>query len=151
MRGHTVPVQDSTFELDSRTPVRVVLADDHARHRQLMALVLGLDRRINVVGMASDGSEAITLVRELDPDVVLLDARMPGVGGVEACARIREESPSTACVMLTMADDPDEIDAAFAAGAKAYVFKATAAADIVDVVLRVVPRGSVVGSHSVTG
>lgn len=120
-----------------RGPVRVVLADDHARHRKLMALVLGLDERIQVVGQACDGAEAITLVRELDPDVVLLDARMPGMGGVEACARINEESPDTHCVMLTMADDPDEIEAAFAAGAKAYVFKATAIADVVETVLRV--------------
>ena len=102
-----------------------------------MALVLGLDRRVNIVGMASDGVEAVALVRKLHPDVVLLDARMPRMTGVEACARISTESPSTVCVMLTMSDDSDEIDAAFAAGAKAYVFKATAVADIVDVVLRV--------------
>lgn len=127
------------IEMGPKAPVRVVLADDHGRHRQLMALVLGLDRRVRIVGLASNGDQAVTLVRDLDPDVVLLDARMPGLGGVDACARIRRESPSTACVMLTMSDDPDDIDAAFMAGAKAYVYKATAAADIVDVVLRFAP------------
>lgn len=138
----------SPIELaETRRPVRVVLADDHARHRQLVALVLGLDERIEVVGQASDGAEAITLVRELDPDVVLLDARMPGIGGIEACARIGEESPATHCVMLTMADDADEIEAAFTAGAKAYIFKATAMADITDTVLRVARLGSAAGRH----
>lgn len=132
-----------------RGPIRVVLADDHARHRQLMALVLGLDERIAVVGQASDGSEAITLVRELDPDVILLDARMPGMGGVEACGRIAVESPATHCIMLTMADDPDEIEAAFDAGAKAYVFKATATADIVDAVVRVARLGSSAGRQPI--
>ncbi|MGE9808844.1 MULTISPECIES: response regulator [unclassified Janibacter] len=119
------------------TPVRVVLADDHVRHRQLMAMVLGLDGRIDVVGQADDGEGAIEQVLALDPDVVLLDCRMPGIGGIEACSRIRVQAPRTHCLMLTMADDREDRDAALAAGAEAYLFKAADADEIVEAVLRV--------------
>ncbi|KGN32341.1 hypothetical protein N802_18425 [Knoellia sinensis KCTC 19936] len=126
----------------SEAAVRVVIADDHVRHRQLMAMVLALDPRITVIGQASDGAEAVSMVEDLEPDVVLLDARMPGVGGVEACARIGQLAPATRCLMLTMADDPQEIDAALAAGATSYLFKSVESGVIVEAILRAAATGA---------
>lgn len=139
-------VHSLSHEVEIGPPIRVILADDHTRHRHVMALVLQLDGRIAVVGEAANGAEAISRVRELDPDVVLLDARMPVVGGIEACARIARESPRTQCIMLTMADDRHEIAAAFAAGAKGYIGKTATSDEIVEEILRVARTGSTLGS-----
>ena len=71
-------------------PVRVLLADDHRLMREGTAALLGADERIEVVGLARDGQEALTLAERRRPDVVLLDLNMPVVDGLEACARLRE-------------------------------------------------------------
>jgi DNA-binding NarL/FixJ family response regulator len=70
-------------------PVRVLIADDHRLMREGTAALLAADERIEVVGLAADGAEAVALAERRRPDVVLLDLRMPGVDGLRACARLR--------------------------------------------------------------
>ena len=114
----------------SESPVRVVIADDHPVFRAGMVTVLDDLPGIEVVGQASDGAEALEVVAEHRPDVVLMDLRMPGVGGLEATARIRVEHPDTAVVVLTMDGDDDSIFAALRAGARGYLLKEADGLDI---------------------
>jgi DNA-binding NarL/FixJ family response regulator len=102
---------------------RVVLADDQRIVRDGLALVLGLLPNVEVVGTAEDGSQAIALVAEHRPDVVLMDLRMPNVGGVEATRRIRQDHPSTQVIVLTTYSDDESIFAALQAGARGYLTK----------------------------
>lgn len=80
---------------------RVVICDDQSGFRQLVAIVLNLDPDLEVVGETADGRQAIQLVRELRPDVLLLDIAMPVMDGLEALPQIRESAPETQVVMLT--------------------------------------------------
>jgi len=114
----------------SASPVRVVIADDHPVFRAGMVTVLDDLPGIDVVGQAADGAEALEVVATQQPDVVLMDLRMPGVGGLEATARIRVEHPDTAVVVLTMDGDDDSIFAALRAGARGYLLKEADGLDI---------------------
>src|SRR5690349_22551580 len=80
-------------------PVRVVIADDHDLYRRGMQVVVELDGTATVVGEASNGEEAVEAVMRLNPEVVLMDVRMPGVGGIEACRRIRVAAPEARILM----------------------------------------------------
>ena len=75
-------------------PIRVVIADDHDLYRRGMQVVVELDGTARVVGEASNGVDAVEVCTRVQPEVVLMDVRMPGVGGIEACRRIREAVPS---------------------------------------------------------
>ena len=109
---------------------RVLICDDHPVFRAGMATVLQDLDRVDVVGQAANGEEAIAAVAEHRPDVVLMDLRMPGVGGLEATARIRVEHPDTAVIVLTMDSDDDSIFAALRAGARGYLLKEADGLDI---------------------
>jgi DNA-binding NarL/FixJ family response regulator len=109
---------------------RVVVADDHPVFRAGMVTVLDDLPDVEVVGQAADGEEAIAAVSAHSPDVVLMDLRMPGVGGLEATARIRVEHPDVAVVVLTMDSDDDSVFAALRAGARGYLLKESDVADI---------------------
>jgi DNA-binding NarL/FixJ family response regulator len=109
---------------------RVLIADDHPVFRAGMVTVLQDLDGIEVVGQAADGDEAVAAVAEHRPDVVLMDLRMPGVGGLEATARIRVEHPDTAVIVLTMDSDDDSIFAALRAGARGYLLKEADGLDI---------------------
>lgn len=102
---------------------RVVVADDQAVVREGIVMLLGLLPGIEVVGSARDGAEAVALVAELAPDVVLMDLRMPRVDGVEATRRIREDHPATQVVVLTTYADDDSLFPALRAGARGYLTK----------------------------
>jgi DNA-binding NarL/FixJ family response regulator len=103
--------------------VRVVVADDQAVVREGIVMLLGLLPGIQVVGSAKDGEEAVALVAELAPDVVLMDLRMPRCDGVEATRRIRSEYPATQVVVLTTYADDDSLFPALRAGARGYLTK----------------------------
>ncbi|AVZ75725.1 DNA-binding response regulator [Streptomyces lunaelactis] len=102
---------------------RVIVADDQAVVREGIVMLLGLLPGIEVIGSARDGEEAVALVAELAPDVVLMDLRMPRCDGVEATRRIRSEHPGTQVVVLTTYADDDSLFPALRAGARGYLTK----------------------------
>ena len=115
----------------SQNVVRVVVADDQKVVREGIVMLLGLLPGIEVVGAAGDGEEAVQLVAEHSPDVVLMDLRMPRVDGVEATRRIRAEHPGTEVVILTTYADDDSLFPALQAGARGYLTKDAGGEEIV--------------------
>jgi DNA-binding NarL/FixJ family response regulator len=103
--------------------IRVVLADDHAMVRRGLEQLLGAEPDIEVVGLARDGAEAIELVEQTAPDVVLMDLQMPGIDGVAATKQIAGSGADTAVVVLTSFSDSERILAAIDAGAVGYLLK----------------------------
>ncbi len=121
-------------------PIRVVLVDDHAVVRTGLAQLLSVADDIEVVGTAGDGAEAIDVVREQTPDVVLMDLQMPGTDGVEATRALQESDLPTQVLVLTSFSDGDRIVAALDAGAVGYLLK-DAEPDEVLAGIRAVSRG----------
>jgi DNA-binding NarL/FixJ family response regulator len=105
--------------------IRVALADDHRILRASLAVFLDDDEAIEVVGQADDGAQALDLVRELEPDVLLLDLNMPGTGGLDVLPEIRETLPDIKVLVLTGRDEDSYIMRALRAGAHGYVLKTT--------------------------
>jgi two-component system NarL family response regulator len=103
--------------------IRVLLADDHAVVRSGLAAIIGLQDDLQVVGEAADGEQAVSAWRTLQPDVTLMDLRMPGIEGVSAIRAIRSEHPRAAIIVLTTFDHDEDIYAGLRAGAKAYLLK----------------------------
>jgi NarL family two-component system response regulator LiaR len=104
-------------------PIRVLIADDHSVVRQGLRMFLGSDRELEIVGEASDGAEALSLARTLQPDVVLMDLLMPKMDGIEATAIIRRELPGTEVVALTSVLEDAAVADAVRAGAIGYLHK----------------------------
>ncbi|MFG3246191.1 response regulator [Streptomyces sp. NPDC048187] len=118
-------------EEGERRPARVVVADDQTVVREGIVMLLGLLPGVEVVGAAGDGEEAVRLVGELAPDVVLMDLRMPRCDGVEATRRIRTEHPATQVVVLTTYADDESVFPALRAGARGYLTKDAGGDEIV--------------------
>jgi DNA-binding NarL/FixJ family response regulator len=116
--------------------VRVLLADDHRLMREGTAALLAADERIEVVGLAHDGSEALALAERRKPDVVLLDLNMPVVDGLEACARLREQG-GPEVLMLTVSEEEPDLYAALRVGAAGYLTKDVPPAELIEAVLAV--------------
>ena len=130
--------------LDDDMTIAVLLCDDHPTFAKgLGPLLTDESSDIEVVGIATGGVEAEQMVRELRPDVVLMDIRMPDIDGIEAARRIRAISPTTRVVMLTVSDDEVELYRAVRAGASGWVSKARDASDVV-AVIRAVSHGHLV-------
>jgi DNA-binding NarL/FixJ family response regulator len=105
--------------------VRVLVVDDHDLLRAGLATVLGVDPDIEVVGEAADGTAAVRMAAELDPDVVLMDVEMPGGDGITATARIAHECPRSRVLVLTTFDLDDYVLGALRAGASGFLLKTT--------------------------
>ena len=105
-------------------PVRIVLVEDNEVFRDALELLLGLRSDIEVVATVGDGSEALPACREHEPDVVVMDYRLPGLDGLEATAGVRAACPDVAVVCLTASADRSEVAEVLAAGAVACVSKA---------------------------
>ena len=103
--------------------IRVVVVDDHAVVREGLELLLGRFDGIECVALAADGAEAVEVVRDVQPDVVLMDLSMPGVDGVEATRRLGVEAPGAAVVVLTTFADRNHVIDAVDAGAVGYLLK----------------------------
>jgi DNA-binding NarL/FixJ family response regulator len=123
----------------SVTPVRVLVADDHQLMREGTAALLSADERVEVVGLARDGREALALAERRAPEVVLLDLNMPEVDGLEACARLRGmRSPrAPEVLMLTVSEEEPDLYAALRVGAAGYLTKDVPPAELIEAVLAV--------------
>src|SRR5688572_14496006 len=117
------------------TPVRVLIADDHRLFAEALEAILSTEQRIEVVGRAADGNEAVELARALSPDVVALDISMPVMDGFEAAAELERLERPPAVLMLTGSNAPEDVDRARRAGIRAYVTKDTIAARLVDAIV----------------
>jgi len=105
--------------------IRVLIADDHLVVREGLQLILSMEDDMAVVGEAVDGETAVRLAGELQPDVVLMDLRMPGMGGMEAIGRILAEWPDMAIVILTTYNEDDLMLRGLQAGARGFLLKDT--------------------------
>jgi DNA-binding NarL/FixJ family response regulator len=105
------------------TRISVFLAEDHAVVREGIAELIRRENDMEVVGEAGDGEETVRLVRQLKPDIVLMDIGMPGVNGIEATRHLRESLPHTKILVLTAYDNPEFIAAVIEAGAAGYLLK----------------------------
>ncbi len=117
--------------------IRVVISDDHDLFRRGLRMVLEAEEDIAVVAEAGDGQEAVARVEELAPDVVLMDVRMPRMGGIEATRLIRQLFPITRIIVLTVSDEEDDLLGAVKAGANGYLLKEVSIEEVADAVRKV--------------
>lgn len=121
----------------------MLVVDDHALFAEALMLMLAIEERIEIVGCASNGSEAVSLAEAFRPDVILMDVHMPVMDGIEATLRVRQVSPRSRVVMLTAACPSDLAAHALAAGALRYLTKDTPALKLIDVILAARPTATV--------
>ena len=129
--------------------IRVLICDDHELVRLGIRRLLETEADFDVVGDVADASSALVAVADLAPEVVVLDVRMPGISGVEACREIRSRFPATRVLMLTSFADDDALFASIMAGASGYVLKQIRGGDLVNGV-REVAAGNSLLDPSVT-
>jgi NarL family two-component system response regulator YdfI len=128
--------------------IRVLIADDHMVVREGLRAILEAAPDLLPVGEATDGAEAVRLVGETDPDVVLMDLRMPGVDGIAAIRQIKARYPEVQVVILTTYDDDDYIVRGLRAGARGYLLKDTGRKVLFEAI-RAAARGESLLSHEV--
>src|SRR5215469_15305755 len=107
-------------------PIRVLIADDHPLFRDGLRALLESVKDMQVAGEVATGEEALSEALALQPDIVLMDIKMPGMNGIEATRRILQASPHIRIIILTMFDDDESVFAAVRAGARGYLLKGAA-------------------------
>lgn len=122
---------------------RILIADDHAILREGVRALLATADDLEVVGEAGDGREAIDLAERLEPDAILMDVAMPGLGGLEATLEIRRRVPRAKILVLTQYGEPEYVRRFLKAGVSGYVLKKAAGADLLSAI-RAVMRGGLV-------
>jgi DNA-binding NarL/FixJ family response regulator len=118
--------------------IRVLVADDQPIFTKMLEAVLANDERVEVVGHAANGKEALELAAELAPDVILMDISMPIMDGLEATRRLRERDPSARVLMLTESDFPGDVMRARKAGAAGYVPKTRIASTLSGAIVKLI-------------
>lgn len=113
--------------MDQRTgeagPIRVILAEDHTLVREGTRRILEATNTVSVVAEAADGRQAVDVVERYEPDVAIIDIGMPGINGIEATRRIKQDHPRVSVLVLSMHDDEEFIFAVLEAGAAGYLLK----------------------------
>jgi len=120
--------------------IRVLIADDHPLVRQGLRAIFDLSEGIEIVGEAEDGEKAIEKAKQLKPDILLLDLRMPKINGVKVCQTLKEEGLGIKIIILTTYDSDEEVFGALEAGASGYILKDISSEDIIQTV-RMVAHG----------
>jgi two-component system, NarL family, nitrate/nitrite response regulator NarL len=121
-------------------PIRVLIADDHRLFAEALEAILAAESRIEIVGRARNGAEALEMVLDLNPDVVLMDISMPVMDGIEATRRIRDARPEACVLMLTGSNAVADVDRSRDAGAAGYVTKDRIASELVDAIVETATR-----------
>lgn len=129
--------------------ITLLLADDHSVLRAGLKLLLESQSNFQVVGEAASGLEALSLTEKLQPDLLLLDLSMPGLGGLDALPALRKTAPQTKILILTMHDDPQYLRTALKNGASGYVLKKAADSELISAI-RAVLRGEIYVHPSMT-
>jgi DNA-binding NarL/FixJ family response regulator len=129
-------------------PLRILLADDHGVVRKGLKFLLESEPDLGVVGEASDGRQAVDLADQLQPDVVVMDIAMPRLNGIDATAQIIKRYPAIAVIILSMYSDEEYLVRTLTAGARGYLLKDSAEADLVQAV-RMVAEGKPFFSPSI--
>jgi DNA-binding NarL/FixJ family response regulator len=127
-------------DVPGTAPIRVLIADDQRVVREGLNMLVGLIDDVKVVGVACDGAEAVRLAEGQQPDVILMDLRMPDVDGIAATAQLRERVPAARVLVLTTYADEDAIVPALQAGARGYLTK-DASAEQIETAIRAVHAG----------
>ncbi len=130
-------------------PVKILLADDHKLFRDGLRTLFANKADVTVVGEASDGTETVTLAREVQPDLILMDVSMPGLNGIEATRQILAERAATKIIILSMHSDRRYVTEALKAGAVGYLLKDSAFEELIDVI-RDVLKGRIRLSNAIT-
>ncbi len=120
--------------------IRILLADDHALVRQGLGMILGAQPDMEIVGQAGNGNEAIEMAEKLKPDVVVMDVAMPELNGIEATRRLAVALPRTRVLALSMHKDSVYVREILRAGARGYLLKDSADADLINAV-RAIAKG----------
>jgi two-component system NarL family response regulator len=137
-------VSDNHSSGETPDTIRVLIADDAPLFRRGLYVVLSTEPNIEVVAEAENGEEAISKAEECAPDVVLMDVRMPRVNGIDAARAIRDSSPSTKIIMLTVSDEDDDLYEAIKAGANSYLLKEVSVEEVPEAIRAVVQGQSLI-------
>jgi DNA-binding NarL/FixJ family response regulator len=125
--------------------IRLLVADDHPMLREGLVAVLGTQPDFEVVGEAADGTEVVRMAQEREPDVILLDLEMPGMDGVTALERLRDNDSAANAIVFTAYDTDERILRALRAGARGYLLKGASRAEIFDAIRTIDSGGSLLG------
>ena len=128
-------------------PARIVIADDHELARAGLRAMLTDQRGFELVGEASNGQEALLLCRRLQPDLALIDVRMPGMDGLSTCRAVKQECPATSVILVTMHANPEYLFEALKAGAAGYVLKDVSQRELISAVQNVLHGESILNQE----
>lgn len=124
--------------------IKVLIADDQELIRESLGIVLGANPDMEVVGMASDGQQVMSLIKKSKPNVILMDIRMPGMDGVECTRLVKEKYPEIYVIILTTFDDDEYVYGALKYGASGYLLKGTSMKDLASAIRTVVSGRSMI-------
>jgi two-component system nitrate/nitrite response regulator NarL len=130
-----------------KLPIRIVVVDDHTLFRRGLIALLAREPQFLVIGDAPDAGQAQRKVKELQPDLILLDNHLPGVNGVDALPALVEAAPAARILMLTVSEDENDLAAALRGGAAGYLLKTIEGDELTAAILRTMQGDSIVASE----